>query len=538
MIRVLVADDEKKVCNLICQLIDWQALNMTLIGTAANGLEALELIRTKKPHLVITDIRMPGCSGLELVEKAKALSPDTQFIIISGYSQFEYAQTAIRFGVSDYIVKPIKKDVLNLTLKKVSGRFEKIEQENLSLQKLLEKQAEDHARLRNLLWSAILEGNISEDLEEINGTYHFQFEPGLFRTFSIVADVLRLNELNEPYAADVLKILFDNAVFALRKHLDPHCIEMQPFLINNQIYGILNYTPEKEQDILDALGHFIYEFSAENHILEHMKFHLALSEHVDNFAALSSCINQVALALGQRLFAKDNVLLTQIPDCSSYDKDSIYKPYNASLKQAVELKDIEILDEAIKALKDETANFDLCGSQYIDIIKDCYHLFLISHNFNSDFVFGDIEEMETDFNNKLNLCSTTNMLFDYLSDKCRSDMELSKTNADQDRIRPINQAKKYIQDNFAKGLTLEEVSGVAGFSPSYFSTIFRKETGENFSDYLMHIRVEHAKSLLRDSRIRIKDICSQVGYYDYKRFTKKFKELTGVSPKEYRDLYS
>ena len=109
MIKVLIADDEEKVCQLICNLVDWASFDMQIVGTAANGIEALEKVRSLGPDLMITDIRMPGCDGLELIARAKAENEALEFVIISGYRHFEYAQTAIKSGVGDYLLKPIKK---------------------------------------------------------------------------------------------------------------------------------------------------------------------------------------------------------------------------------------------------------------------------------------------------------------------------------------------------------------------------------------------------------------------------------------------
>ncbi|NLM13225.1 MAG: response regulator, partial [Epulopiscium sp.] len=112
MIRVVVADDEEKVYQLICSLIDWKALDMEIVGVAHNSIEALELIQSLHPDIMITDIRMPGYDGLELINRGKQIKNGIEFIIISGYNHFEYAQTAIKYGVSDYLLKPIKKNGL------------------------------------------------------------------------------------------------------------------------------------------------------------------------------------------------------------------------------------------------------------------------------------------------------------------------------------------------------------------------------------------------------------------------------------------
>ena len=114
MLSVVLADDENKILLLLQKLIDWQSLGYEIAGTANDGLRALELVREKQPDLLITDVRMPGCSGIELIQRAKDLQPNLHFIIISGYRKFEYAQNALKYGVEDYLLKPIKQDDLGL----------------------------------------------------------------------------------------------------------------------------------------------------------------------------------------------------------------------------------------------------------------------------------------------------------------------------------------------------------------------------------------------------------------------------------------
>lgn len=101
MLKILIVDDEPDICELIHKLIDWEALKMTSLGSSQNGIDAMEIILRQKPDIVITDIQMPGMTGLEMIEKASQQKLQTKFIVISGYREFEYAQQAIRFGVED-----------------------------------------------------------------------------------------------------------------------------------------------------------------------------------------------------------------------------------------------------------------------------------------------------------------------------------------------------------------------------------------------------------------------------------------------------
>ena len=189
MIRVLVADDEEKVCQLICKLIHWEELEMKLVGTASNGIGSLQMIEAEHPDLVLTDIRMPGYDGMELLKRARIQNPDMEFIIISGYSHFEYAQTAIRYGVSDYILKPVNEEALNATLQKVRQRY--MEHQVLTEKNLEQKKQQvlDQARVRETLWMDLEYARIPQNMEALNEKYWYHFQEGKFRTFLIQADV-------------------------------------------------------------------------------------------------------------------------------------------------------------------------------------------------------------------------------------------------------------------------------------------------------------------------------------------------------------
>ena len=109
MLKVLIADDEKKVCQQIVNLVEWKSFGFEIVGVVNDGISAYKFLQDNTVNVMITDIRMPGCDGMELIQKAKVLYPDMYIVIISGYSQFDYAQNAIRFGAEDYLLKPIRK---------------------------------------------------------------------------------------------------------------------------------------------------------------------------------------------------------------------------------------------------------------------------------------------------------------------------------------------------------------------------------------------------------------------------------------------
>ena len=128
--KVIIVDDEKKICQLIQFLVDWEKMGLEVAGVAYNGIDALRLVEELEPAIIITDIKMPGCDGLELIQQVQQRKQDIHFIIISGYQDFEYARKAIRYGVRDYLSKPVQKDELEETLQRVAAeRLENQEHE-------------------------------------------------------------------------------------------------------------------------------------------------------------------------------------------------------------------------------------------------------------------------------------------------------------------------------------------------------------------------------------------------------------------------
>ena len=192
MLKVLIADDEEKICQLIEKLINWESLGLKVAAVASNGVDAVKKIMEYRPDIVITDIRMPGIDGMELIERTKKICPDTEIIIISGYRHFEYAQTAIRYGVRNYLLKPIRKDELRETLEKIVDicreRNEQLDFEE-RVRLALKNDAE---RLRTGFISQLIYGSSERkgdsSIEAVNAQFHFRFREGIFQILGIRFD--------------------------------------------------------------------------------------------------------------------------------------------------------------------------------------------------------------------------------------------------------------------------------------------------------------------------------------------------------------
>lgn len=188
-LKVMIADDEERICKLIEALIDCDALQMEVAGVAHNGLEACELVKNLRPDILITDIRMPGYSGLELIEKVKESEENLEIIIISGYAHFAYAQTAIKFGVGDYLLKPINKEELTSTLQKLGERIRDRRRLAEDQQRIQQKSEADIRLFRMNLINRLMEGSTwKPSLEELREKYYLHVEEGVFQGFLIKVD--------------------------------------------------------------------------------------------------------------------------------------------------------------------------------------------------------------------------------------------------------------------------------------------------------------------------------------------------------------
>ena len=189
ILKVVIADDEVRICQLIQALIDWDSMGMKVVGVAHNGEEACEMVRQTQPDILITDIRMPGCSGLELVKRVKELDSALEVIIISGYAHFEYAQQAISYGVGHYLLKPVNKGELTATLQKLQKKIGERKESELNHQELVNKAKRDDDHLRaNLIDRLLDQPDMPVSQDTLTSIYHLKARQGVYQAFCVKVD--------------------------------------------------------------------------------------------------------------------------------------------------------------------------------------------------------------------------------------------------------------------------------------------------------------------------------------------------------------
>ena len=535
MLKVLIADDEEKICQLIEKLIDWDGIGMKLCGVANNGIEAFEKIQALSPEVVITDIRMPGYDGLDLVKKTRELDQNVEFVIISGYRHFEYAQTAIKYGVSDYLLKPIKKQELTERLEKIKIRYnEKSEQLTYEERVRLARKS-DVERLRTTWFSNVLYRERREqdcsDPDEINKQYYYQLKPGCFQIVCVKFDGIFIPDEKN------LEFLTEKTTQIAEQMLKDHVYDWELYVENSHIYIFLNYGEEKKKIIRRQCKNILNELAVLESILEGLRVTIGFGSPVLDPVQLKLSLRSARYLVEQRLVAGNGKLLEgELRSSMNLASGQWFTQFNQAMNAALESLDRQQVEDCLMKLK-----FELLGQPEVtghEILQMCrevcnlYMFFMKNHKIAIDQNFIEW------FNQGAEFCASANEVLHYLKKEITASYDKAVSGKLQEDNRPIRMAKKYIKEHYREAITLEDVSEVAGFNPTYFSSLFKKETGKNFLEFLSEIRMEEAKRLLKETNLSVASVCGEVGYSDVKYFTKNFTKFSGLKPNEYRKLYS
>ena len=525
MWKVIIADDEKLICKLVQTLVDWNSLGMEIVGTAENGLEALALIEEKSPNILITDIRMPGCNGLELIKQAREIQPDIEIVIISGYAHFEYAQTAIAYGVGNYILKPIKQAELTETLQKIVKRLEVSYKNNLSGS--LPNAQNDLKKLRENLLKDILNGKTGFTADRMEKDYYFKLQEGVLQPFlfKIDFDVEKTGEAAFSIISQKAEELFTVTMPGVCKE----CLfAFQDFTG----YGILNYGPENKDEVRKRLREFLKQMEANKNLFGDVEFSLALGRGVTDINVLPDAMEETKQIIAERLIEGCGRMLEGAPIRSGMPKQQLLEKYSKGIEHAIEMMEEKEAREAGDSLKEAVMRVPhITGREILEMVLDAGKLFVLRAGTENT------EKIQREFVFRCGHCSHREQLFAELN-KLQAEMIAEiKDKREKEATRPIRVAKQYILENYQKNITLEEICEMVGFSSAYFSVMFKKETGEGFAKYVTRVRIDKAKELLRETNMPVSEVCEKVGYNDRKHFTHTFHKMTGVNPAEFRRLY-
>lgn len=497
MYKVMFIDDEPIIREGMRHVIDWEALGFSVEGDYGHAREGIKAIIKHRPDVVFVDIKMPGMTGLELVTEAKAAGYDGRFIILSGYSNFDYAKESIKLGVDAYLLKPIDEDELVDCLLEMKENIKQEEQIHSQISQFKEQSIHE-------AWRAVIDGRTNDwlghsELKTIPGPFLIGaifFRKALSRrrlktlfeehkiTKSFVIFKDYLSYLVFPSATDDTKDDFKQAVVLIKKLIDE-----QAYAILSEPVDDIHKLSSEVQTIQDA-EQVIYVLPSQ--VVYTTKHVLKSNHEQEQPLNIHAFIQRVIHALE----FKDKVIL------SSVKEDFIhYFQTNSVTKDRVEQRMFEFVLHLTDKVKEQYPEVTMTSkNEWYEIIVDADHLF--------DLLDELIEE----------IWAMSNQMTGF------------QFNADDDMEKVV----AYVHHYYAKDLSLKVLAEMFSYNSSYLGKKFKKYTGDYFHVYLERFRIEKAKQLLTNRTIKIYQVSEAVGFNNMDYFYKKFKKHVGKSPKEYQ----
>ncbi|PEL11973.1 response regulator [Bacillus sp. AFS017336] len=506
MYRLLIVDDEPLEREGLELMINRSMPNQFQFEQASNGRIAIEKSIEYQPHIIFMDIKMPGIQGLEAVSVIKQKLPDTKIFIVTAYDYFTYAQEAISLGVKDYILKPAKKDHIISLLQKMideieddhKKRLQELEAiENLSLIRPL---TENEYTLM-LMFNTVQELNVNQ----LSGILGFEMEYGYASVIKLPKEIIQ-NDKEQRRVYECVRHFIKSSRDCL---ISP--------VVDGQLAIFIPVQPKRE----DNLQKLVFYQDA-----------LKTIEYIENQTGHKTVIGIGSLNQGIEGFKKSyNEAMQASLDCNELARVSQYSE-RVSLSISDDEKQI-LIDSFRKAdLEDVMNQFNHLYERFVN-----YHVLKVRTELNSLFnqIFQSLRNSSIDVEkfhipdiddlNQLKMIVEQQII--NLITKIDREKEI-KTN------HMMVLAREYMAQHFIEDISLEQVANYLKLNPVYFSKLFKKQTAETFSDYLMNLRINKAKQLMENRELNLKEICYQVGYNDPNYFSRVFKKCTNESPKEYR----
>jgi two-component system, response regulator YesN len=526
MIKVLIVDDEVLVRIGIKSLIDWEENGFLLVGEAQNGEDALEKIKEHSPHILVTDIKMPRMDGIQLLKELDKTGQRIHTVILSCHNEFEYVREAMKYGARDYVLKlSMQPQELLEVLNRVKKDIEK-HRKNLNLQgRNIDDNANDIKEkfLKELISGSIL--NMKDVLKSISNQ-KLKLDLREVLLISMKIDCFRkvVEQNSEVNTAKLLKLSLANVLTEILAS------EECEFLIGEEGDTLLFVSNKDEagtimlcKQIKEALLRYI-----------NISVSFGVSKPCSNAENITEGYHQSKLALEKRFFLGSGSI-------TIYDR---LDKYNEKINIYTYDREKELFEALCRGKCDFAKSFvasflhDLlaCGcspARALEMIREVLNTFsrgakyfggtinsLSKNNMSINQTIGTLENIE----------QIKEWFFSFIDDfkEYVSSLKASKYRSE------ISEIMEYISINYKKEIDLNSASAYVNMSAAHFCTVFKKETGKNFTEYLTALRLEKAKELILKTDMKIYELAEAVGYSNANYFSKLFRKYTGVSPEEYK----
>ncbi|MVX62485.1 response regulator [Clostridium chromiireducens] len=532
--RIMIVDDEEEIRLGIIKKIDWESNGFIVVGDAENGQDALEKAEKLQPDVIMTDIKMPFMDGLELGKKLVELMPSTKIIVFSGCDDFEYAHKAIKINVVEYVLKPINSIELTEVLVRLKEQLDREYNEKRNLETLYKYYIKSLPVIREQFLVGAIEGKINEgqwNEQAENLGIDFKYEN--FAVALIHADgKINIEESESNMSIqNELTLTPISIKKIIDENMDKYC-KFVSFLYSNMVVVIGNLQ-NKEDILLFIKG--INEVCKIYKRIMNLTISSGIGYVYNNTSEIRYSYRSAQSALDYRfvLGTGKAIYIDDVePDNSiqlQFDEQEERAMLNA-IKISSEDEIAITIENLFKKIEDLLLPFNQYRIYFMEIITSILKL-VQTYNLDVEELFGK----NFDCYSFLEGFNSINEVREWFVQKAVKVNIYIKRERINSSMLLIEKAKQYIKDNYSDyDVSVEKLCSELHVSPTYFSTIFKRETGMNFVNYLTTLRLEEAVKLLNTTDDKTYMIAEKVGYPEANYFSYVFKKKFGVSPSKYR----
>lgn len=531
---MIIADDEPKLIRLLKELVDFTELGIEVAAECRDGEEAFQKIVEHEPDIVLSDIKMPVYDGISLIEKTRKQGLNTRFILISGYRHFEFARSAIRLNVVDYLLKPIDAAVLKETLLKACRKVDQMREAQAGNEELKRIRTQQNQSRMDGFWKQLVYQEEGEDPiwseAACNRDYHTSFQEGCYQVLCIYCNISGLMEQQDSSLIEKMNAVIDKTLREVSR-VYYHITTYQGYVL------VLNFEEKQKKLVREAMVALYYSVRDLREFYGDFELIVGCSRMKGAIRELKSAFREAHYAQWGRMvltgsfiieynqianlkrFATtelpDDAQCTKISECIKYLREEELGEIFHELSAGAAAKsnsypgDMSRAFNRLKAAVMESS--DRPESRKL-LEEECFYAYIESRSFPKLF-------------QKMFLCLEKYIL----EEKKKMREKLGK---------PISEAVCYMKKNYNRDISLEEVAKAGNVSAGYLSKLFKTEMQVGFLEYLTQLRLKESEKLLAQSSLSIKEIALSVGYPDEKYYSKLFKKTTGIKPSEYRKIYN
>lgn len=525
MFKVIIADDEKIVRIAMQNIIDWYAHGFSIVGLAQDGEEVLNILNENGADLIITDLKMKGLNGIELIEKLKERNFKGKILVLSNHGEYELVREAMKKGAADYLLK------ITLRPKELEEIVDKFRESLKEIKEDEKKEKElkcEFKKTRKIAETSLIKEYLKDEIsydELLNEFPNLRF----------------LNENNEIYSGACICIDNHKKVYEdkikdknklaitieniIKEEFSPNEIKVVP--INSHKYIFISK--------MDVANLRLKTVNIQNLIKLYLniKVSAVILSKIEGVQSLKERFKEVEEILSLRFYGKESFLVINEEFSGFGDAIKLRKEITDAILENIELGEISANKELIKEFIRRCSSMNVKPKNLVNHVNFICEL-IENHEYVQEEDLNDLKELKKNIlksENMHDLINNSVELIDYINQRYIKSKELNYK-------KEVNEIIKFIEKNVDKRITLVMVANAVNLNESYLSRIFKNETGKNLMYFINEVKMKKAKELLKYPDNLVKEVANSIGMTDQFYFNRVFKKFYGVSPSKFKKDYS